>query len=297
MSNLATTKTSVKSLLESESVKQRLQDILGKNSATFAASVVQITQSNSQLSNCDPASIVGAAMTAATLNLPINNNLGYAFIVPYGDKAQFQISVRGLTQLAQRSGQFQTLHSTDVKEGEIINRNRLTGEIEFDWVQDDKKRENLKTIGYVAYMRLKTGFEDTFYMSVEEITSHGKKYSQMFKRNSGLWTTHFSEMATKTVLKLLLSKKAPLSVQDLSLAVSHDQATVNDPENIEDISYVDNEVEEIDHNFEREKTLVDSAETLDDIAFAEEHVTSETLLPVLKAKKIKIQKENEKSKK
>ena len=180
MNKLAKT-TSVKSLLESESVKQRLQEILGKNSATFAASVVQISHSKAQLAKCDPASVVGAAMTAATLNLPINNNLGYAYIIAYGDKAQFQISVRGLTQLAQRSGQFKFLHTSDVKEGEVVNRNRLTGEIDWNWIQDDKERENIKTIGFVAYMRLKNGFEDTLYMSVDEITAHGKKYSQMFK--------------------------------------------------------------------------------------------------------------------
>lgn len=282
MNKLAKT-TSVKSLLESESVKQRLQEILGKNSATFAASVVQISQS-SALSKCEPSSIVGAAMTAATLNLPINNNLGYAFIVPYGDKAQFQISVRGLTQLAQRSGQFKKLHSSDVKEGEITNRDRLTGEITFDWIQDDKERENKKTIGYVAYMRLNTGFEDTLYMSVEEITTHGKRYSQMFKRNSGLWITHFPEMATKTVLKLLLSKKAPLSVQDLTLAITHDQATINDPENIEDISYVDNEETEVDHHYERQVDVMKDLKSRDDFEFANGAIEHEELVKELHLK-------------
>lgn len=293
MANIQENKTSVKSLLDSEGVKARLQEILGKNSATFAASVVQITQSNAQLAKCDPASIVGAAMTAATLNLPINNNLGFAFIVPYGDKAQFQISVRGLVQLAQRSGQFKHIHTSDVKEGEITNRNRLTGNIDFDWIQDDKEREKLKTIGYVSHFSLINGYEDTLYMSVEEINAHGKKYSQMFKRNMGLWTTHFDEMASKTVLKLLLSKKAPLSVQDLHTATRNDQAVVNDPENIEDISYIDNEEKEVDHNAERIMTLINSIENEDDIEFTREHVTEE-FLPQFKEKIKEINKKNPK---
>jgi recombination protein RecT len=292
MSNLQKN-TTVKTILESDNVKGRLQEILGKNASTFATSVIQIAQTPA-LAKCDPASIVGAAMTSATLNLPINNTLGYSFIVPFGDKATYQLGTKGYVQLAQRSGQFKFLHTSDVKEGEILDRNRLTGEIEFEWVQDDKKRAKLRTIGYVAYMKLINGYEDTFYMSTEEVTAHGKKYSQMFKRGKGLWTTDFDSMAEKTVLKLLLSKKAPLSTE-LQIAVRNDQATINDPENIEDISYIDNgEEEEIDPDLKRQRELVENIQSIEDLEFCEGVVTDETLLPVLEAHRKKFEKQAKK---
>lgn len=283
MSNIQKS-TTVKSILESENVKGRLQEILGKNAATFATSVIQIAQTPS-LAKCDPASIVGAAMTSATLNLPINNTLGYSFIVPYGDKAVYQLGTKGYVQLAQRSGQFKFLKTSDVKEGEMIHRNRLTGQIEWNWIQDDKERGSKKTIGYVAFMSLINGYEDTHYMSVDEITAHAKKYSQMFKRNSGLWVTEFDLMAEKTVLKLLLSKKAPLSTE-LQMAVTHDQATISDPENIEDISYVDNEPlePEVDHEFERQADVMKDLSTREDFEFANGVVTNEELVKELHIK-------------
>ena len=176
----------VKNLLESESVKNKLKEILGKNAGTFTTSVVQIAQSNKLLAKAEPSSIVGAAMTAATLNLPLNNSLGYAYIIPFNErqedgnymqKAQFQIGYKGFIQLAMRSGQFKTIHATDVKKDEILSRDRLTGEMTFEWIDDDKQRANTQTIGYVAYFRLTNGYEATLYMSMEELNTHGKKFS------------------------------------------------------------------------------------------------------------------------
>ncbi len=291
-------KETVKSLLESENIKNRLSDILGKRSSTFATSVIQIAQSNKLLANAVPESIVGAAMTAATLNLPLNNSLGYAYIIPFNErqkdnsyltKAQFQIGYKGFIQLAMRSDQFKTLHSTDVRKGEITSRDRLTGEMEFQWIDDDNERNKVPCIGYVAYFKLTNGYEATLFMSMEELNNHGKKFSQTFKKGFGLWKDDFDSMAKKTVLKLLLSKKAPLSI-DMQTAVKTDQASFNDTEDIEDISYVDNETVEIDHDLERMKTLVETAETLEDIEFAKQHVTDEVLKADLKLKEVQLKK-------
>lgn len=302
MSNLTTQNQNLKGLLESDSVKSRIKEILGKNASTFTTSVVQIASQNDMLVKAEPASIVGAAMTAATLNLPLNNSLGYAWLVPYNEKqkdgsyktkATFQIGYKGFVQLAMRSGQFKTIHATDVREGEIISRDRLTGEMEFQWESDDKKREKMPKAGYVAYFKLLSGYEATFFMSMDELNAHGKKFSQTFKKGFGLWQTDFDSMAQKTVLKLLLSKYAPLSI-DMQTAVTKDQAAFNDVEDSEDITYVDNETPELDHDLERQKTLVETAETLDDITFAEEHITDPVLKAELDLKKIELKKAKKK---
>lgn len=286
---ITTEQNSVQGLLSSDNIKERLQDILGKNASTFATSVIQITKSNKLLAKAEPSSIVGAAMTAATLNLPLNNSLGYAYIIPFNErqsngqylqKAQFQIGYKGFIQLAMRSGQFKTIHATDVKKDEIIGRDRLSGEITFDWIENDEQRVKTETVGYVAYFKLLNGYEATLFMTMNELQGHGTRFSQTFKKGFGLWKDDFDSMAKKTVLKLLLSKYAPLSI-DMQTAVKTDQASFNDVEDIEDVSYPDNETKKIDPDLERMTLLVREAKTQDDVDFAREHVTDKVLIAEL----------------
>ncbi len=299
MGNLTT--SNVQELLSSESVKKRLDEILGKRASTFAASVMQIMKSNDLLSQAEPNSVVGAAMTSATLNLPLNNSIGFAYIIPFNTtntdgtktvKAQFQIGYKGFLQLAQRSGQFKTINVTEVKEGEIASRDRMTGEIEFNWIQNDKEREKRKSVGYLAYFGLLNGFEKTLFMSTDELNAHGSKFSKTFSNTWGLWKTDFDSMSKKTVLKLLLSKYAPLSI-DMQTAVVTDQASFNSVEDADDIYYVDNEEVKIDPDEERIVMLIESSKNQDDLDFAKSHA-SEKHLPLIKAKQIELNKANPK---
>lgn len=55
-----------------------------------------------------------------------------------------------------------------------------------------------------------------------------------------MWSSDFDAMATKTVLKLLLSKYAPMSIMpQMQTAVSADQSVVRD-ESMENFEYIDN---------------------------------------------------------
>ncbi len=233
-----------KSLFERDDVKKKFQEMLGKRATSFITSVLQITTQNKLLAKADPMSIYQSAAVAATLDLPLNNSLGFAYIVPYNAKqedgtykqvAQFQLGYKGFIQLAQRSGQFKTISATPVYEGQLIEENPLTG-YRFDFT---KKSE--KIIGYAAFFHLLNGFEKTLYMTVEDLKKHGAKFSQTYKKGFGLWKDDFDSMAIKTVIKLLLSKFAPLSV-DMQRAVITDQSVINDAET-QDVTYVDVEVE------------------------------------------------------
>jgi recombination protein RecT len=243
----------VSAFLNSNSVQKKFQDILGQKANGFIASVLSVVNNNDLLQKSDQNSIYTAALMAASLDLPINPNLGLAYIVPYKGKAQFQLGYRGFKQLAQRSGQFVAINDTDVREGELVNHNRLSGEITFDWNQDSADRLKKKVVGYVSYFKLVNGFESTLYMTVEELEAHAKKYSQTYKKyGSGLWKDEFDGMARKTVTKLNLSKNAPLSI-DLQRATIADQAVIKDfdPNKNEDAviidsDYVDNKQESID---------------------------------------------------
>lgn len=252
----ATGVKALSSFLNSDGIKNKFTEILGQKGVGFISSVLSVVSSNQSLANADQNSIYTAALMAASLDLPINQNLGLAYIVPYNAKqadgtykqmAQFQLGYKGFLQLAQRSGQFKRINSTDVREGEIVSWDRMSGEITFDWIQDSKLRLSKKIVGYLSYFKLINGFENSFYMTVEEIDAHAKKYSQTYKKyGTGLWKDEFDGMAKKTVTKLNLSKNAPLSIE-LQKAVTADQGVIKSDnftseETVDvDTEYVDNQ--------------------------------------------------------
>jgi len=264
------TKSPVRDLFSRPDVTNKFREILGKRSTQFVTSVLQIVAQSDLLAGADPMSIYNAAMTAATLDLPINQNLGFAYILPYrtkdkGQLAQFQLGYKGFIQLAQRSGQFRTISATPIYEGQIASENPLTGYV-FDFTLPRKG----KIVGYAAYFQLINGFEKTLYMTVDELNAHGKKYSQTFKKGYGLWDTDFDAMATKTVIKLLLSKYAPLSVE-MQRAIVSDQAVINDYET-EEVSYVDNTPDKVDHSAQLIGDLIAKATTAEDLEALQEQI-------------------------
>lgn len=261
---------SVSSLTKNPAVVKRFSDILGKKSAGFVSSLVSLSKSKA-LAVAEPNSVVSSALVAATLDLPIVPTLGFAAIVPFYDSkkkmtiASFQIMTKGLIQLAQRSGQYQTINVAPVYDGDIKEYNRFTGDIKFN--DDNVPDTEQPPIGYVAYMRLNNGFEKYLYMTIDEIKKHGLRYSQTFRKGYGLWVDNFDAMARKTTLKLLLSKVGPLSIDtQMSLALQADQAAIR-MESISDteiadatMEYVDN-VDEVDE--EKAKAVAEKFSTFE----------------------------------
>lgn len=267
-----------KALFNSDQVKSKFAELLGKRATAFITSVLQIVASNNLLTKADPNSIYHAAAVAATLDLPLNNNLGFAYIVPYNAKqtdgsykqvAQFQLGYKGFIQLAQRSGQFKTISATPIYDGQLIDKNPLTGFI-FDFTKCSEK-----IIGYAAYFELLNGFQKTIFMTIDEVKKHGGKYSKTFTHKSGLWNTDFDSMAQKTVLKLLLSKFAPLSVE-MQKAVVTDQALINNDEGTE-VTYVDHEVVEIDKEAERILLMMEQCKDETELEVLRQHVKPEQM--------------------
>ena len=109
-----TTIPQLKSMLANDNVKARFKEILGKKAPGFISSIVAVANSNTLLQKAEPQSIMNAAVVAATLDLPINPNLGFAYVVPYGNQAQFQMGWRGFVQLAMRSGQYKTINVNEI---------------------------------------------------------------------------------------------------------------------------------------------------------------------------------------
>lgn len=242
-----------------------LQQVLGAKKQEFVNNVTALVANDTALQECEPLSIMYSAIKATALDLPLDKNLGFAYVIPYDNKkkgvkeAQFQIGFKGFVQLAIRSGQFKNINVTDVRKGEIVDTDLLTGEVKLQVLPN---RETLPVIGYIAYFRLINGFEKILYMSVDEITLHAMKFSQTYKSNNKYvkensnWTTNFDVMAKKTVLKLLLSRYAPLSVEMRS-AITADQAVISEKGE----EYVDNQIEETQTEEIAQKAI--EQETLD----------------------------------
>lgn len=231
------------------STQKYLADVLGERKGSFVNNLTALVANNAQLQECVPLTVMFAALKATALNLPLENSLGFAYCIPYRNNkdnttvAQFQLGYKGFKQLALRSGQFAIIpNATDIKEGELKSRNRLTGECTFEFIENDVERAKAKTIGYASYFKLLNGAESTFYMSIEEMESHALRYSQTYRskneytKKSSKWSTDFDDMAKKTVIKLNLSKNAPLSVE-MQDAIKADQSVMYEANKYE---YTDN---------------------------------------------------------
>ncbi len=248
--NVPAKKTAIKDFFSKEAVKEKFEEVLGKKSTGFITSVVQVTAQNKMLAAADPNSVYMSAMIAATLDLPINPNLGFAWIIPYNESvnvngtwtkkavAQFQMGYKGFIQLSLRTGQYKSLNAIAIDKGHFVSFNPLTEEL----ILDFDSAETGEIIGYCAYFELINGFKKTVYWSKTKVDAHAKKYSQAYKSERGKtpWkeADQYDGMALKTVLKNMLSKWGIMSV-DMQTAIGADQAVVKDVET-QDFEYPDN---------------------------------------------------------
>ena len=236
----------LKTKLDAPSVKAKFESMLGKRAPQFITSISSVVQNNALLQKAEVNSIIMGAAVAASMDLPLNANLGYAALVPFNSKGggcfdQFQIMTKGWTELFIRTGQCQSLINEIVYEGQLVKKNKFTGEYVFD--EDAKKSD--KIIGYMAYFRLTNGYEKTEFMTVEEVKAHAQRFSQTFRSGAGIWKDSFDAMALKTVLKKLLTKWAPKSIE-IQKAALFDQAVVDG--NVADLesakpNYMDNDTD------------------------------------------------------
>jgi recombination protein RecT len=241
MANL--TVVNARDLAKSESIQNKFKDILGDNHKYFIQSVVNSVSMNNKLLQCDGKSVWGAAMNAAVLGLPVDSNLGYSAIIPYGIKAQFQIMTKGYIQLAIDSGLYKNIHVADIYEDEILYYDYLRGKAYFTEQTEWKQREageTKKIVGYYACFELLNGFYKELFMSKPDVLIHAKTYSKSINFKDSVWKTNPDAMGRKTVLKNLLRSYGKLGKGSmLSKALEVDQGFVEDLDT-EDPKYYDN---------------------------------------------------------
>lgn len=250
--------------INSSYVQNQLKQVLGKNAGTFATSLVEVFTNDTQLQKCDQKKVIQEAIKAATLKLPLNKQLGYAYILVFNnwDKAsrksvptpQIVLGYRGYIQLAMRTGQYKNINADVVYEGEMVGRDKLSGAID---LSGEKVSE--KVVGYFAHFETVNGFSKTLFMSLGEMAGYALKFSPSFKRNAEKnplptvdalcdmandqavngpqqgkvgWEGDFNSMAIKTVLRRLLSKYGYLSIEMMS-ALAEDEPSAVEQRNEE----------------------------------------------------------------
>lgn len=236
----------LKAVINAPSVQDQFKNALGDHKDAFVASLIDLYTGDKSLQTCKPQAVIMEALRAATLRLPINKALGFAYIVVYNNSVKlpdgtwtkvptptFVPGYKGYIQLAMRTGQYRTINADLVYEGELRKVNKLTGEIAFDG-----EKTSDKVVGYFCYFELLNGFSKTLYMSVEDMAKYAKRYSPsvgknttvemlIAKANDGVvakkvgWEGNFNDMALKTTLRRLLSKYGYLSVE-MQTAMSND---------------------------------------------------------------------------
>jgi recombination protein RecT len=225
-------KLGFKALMSTPQMKKKFTDILHEKSDSFMGSLMTLVGGDNYLSQAEPMTIIASALKAATMDLPIDKNLGYAYVVPFNryekkgknwithNEAQFILGYKGYIQLAQRSGQYKALNALAIYEGQLIDWNPLTEEFTFDY----KGKVSDEVIGYVGFFELLNGFKKTVYWTKQEIESHRIKNSKNKDKEklSGAWVDNYDSMAIKTVLRNLLSKWGLLSVE-MQTAITSDE--------------------------------------------------------------------------
>ena len=216
------------SILDGERFRSRFNDLLGKRTPQFISALVSLVNSDVNLQQAfyeSPMTVIQSALKAATFDLPIDQNLGYAYIVPFNKsykaddgnwykkkEANFILGWKGMHQLALRTGAYKVNNVVDVREGELKKYNRLTEEIEIVFEEDEDKRESMKIVGYLGYYRLVNGAEKTIYMTIKQIENHEKKNRKGDSMGKG-WKDDFDAMARKTVYRRLIGKWGVMSIE------------------------------------------------------------------------------------
>lgn len=237
-------------MLENTRTQEYLTNVLGEKKQTFVSNMVALVSSNKALSECDPSTIMFSCLKATALSLPLDPSLGLAWVLPYKDNknnttvATFQLGAKAYIQLALRTAQYRKINVRDVREGEIVGEDFVSGEMQFKKLEKD--RSNAPIIGYVAMFELINGFSKQLYMSVEELDAHAKRFSQTYRKGYGLWSDKEMRpaMMEKTILKRLLSKYGVLSVE-MEQAIKSDSAVLGENDAVR---YIDNEENAIDLN-------------------------------------------------
>lgn len=212
----------IRKVIQGDGVQNSIRARLGEKAGTFTTSLLDVIGEDALLSQCDPMLIVKEAMKGAGLDLPLNRNLGFAYVLPYKEKGvpkpQFQMGYKGYIQLAIRTGQYKHLNAGIIYEGEEMVEDRIKGTLDIGG-----KKKSDKAIGYFCYMQLLNGFEKAIAWTRDKVESHAKRFSKSYGKGFSPWSSDFDAMAMKTMVLQLIPKYGPMTIE-MSSAMVQDRS-------------------------------------------------------------------------
>lgn len=249
MSNLTPQKPKFSVAITTKGYQTLINNTLGdpQRARRFVSAITSAVAVNPALQECEAGTILAGALLGESLNLSPSPQLGQYYLVPFKSKAkydrqgnlispevikaQFVLGYKGYIQLALRSGAYADLDVMDIKQGEYLGKDPMTGKPRFSFIEDDDERDRLETIGYMAYFEYLNGFRKVVYWSREKMLSHADKYSLAFSakafqdiqdgkiaekdmwRYSSFWYKNFDDMAKKTLLRHTISRWGVMSIE------------------------------------------------------------------------------------
>ena len=247
MSNLTPQKPKFSVAITTKGYQTLINNTLGdpQRARRFVSAITSAVAVNPALQECEAGTILAGALLGESLNLSPSPQLGQYYLVPFKSKAkydrqgnlispevikaQFVLGYKGYIQLALRSGAYADLDVMDIKQGEYLGKDPMTGKPRFSFIEDDDEHDRLETIGYMAYFEYLNGFRKVVYWSREKMLSHADKYSPAFSaksfqdiqdgkiaekdmwRYSSFWYKNFDDMAKKTLLRHIISRWGVMS--------------------------------------------------------------------------------------
>lgn len=226
-----------------------LQNTLKENRGAFTTSLMELFTSDQSLMQCDPNALMSEAIKAAGLRLPINKQLGQAYILVFNNKDKetgkivptptLVIGTKGYINLALRTNKYVNINKGTVYEGEFVGYDKVTGALDISGTKTSDV-----PVGYFAYFKEKSGFEKIFYMTIDDVCKFAKTFAPTVKFNNKItwqglkelatkqsvessggglgWYAGFQDMAEKTALRQLLTKWGELSV-DSNIIIDADE--------------------------------------------------------------------------
>lgn len=197
--------TMLKNLMNSDEIKSKFTEVLKDKATGYMNSIINLVNGDKELTECEPRSIIDACMIAASLDLPVDNNLDYVWIIPYKKKANFGLEYKGYIQLLLRTGEYKAINVIEVYEGQLKSWNPLTEEFDIDVTS--KKSDAI--IGYAGYFEMLNGFRKSVYWSKENMDDFR---DNNFKTDIR-WNSDYKAMAKKMVMRNMISKWGKLSAE------------------------------------------------------------------------------------
>lgn len=239
-------KPTFSAFLTQNAIKNKINEVIGgADGQRFMTQILSAVTNNPALKECDPMSILNCAFLGESLKLSPSPQLGYIYFVPFENKkegtkkATFILGFKGYLQLAMRTGQYQDIDVIEIRQGEYLGRDKLTGKHRFEFIEDEDEREATEIIGYLGYFELVNGFRKSIYWSKQKMEKHADTYSPAFNldtfqkmkngqikkedmwKYSSFWYKNFDEMAFKTLIRQLISKWGIMST-DMQQAFEKD---------------------------------------------------------------------------